>query len=105
MVSGTGIDESPGNQEVSALLETRHELNANKKFELGYDNELEHKAQIEGNEFTLNYQRIPIGPDTTRSLGRFVIKSDFFVRNLSLDYFLSSQKATAFRVNHYLILV
>lgn len=79
-----------GNDKVFALVETNHKLNSNKKFEIGYDNEIEHTAEFEGNSFTLNYQRIPIGPSTTRTLGRFIINSDFFVQNLSLNVAIST---------------
>jgi hypothetical protein len=59
-------------------------------FELAYYNEVEHKATIEDSTFTINVQRIPIGPKTYRQIGTISIMSEFFVDNSGLQITVST---------------
>ena len=53
-------------------------------FELFYANEIEHKISLEGNEFVINIQRMPIAPFTYRKIGEIEFASDFFINDYQL---------------------
>jgi len=59
--------------------------------ELFFSNEVERKITIEGNEFIMSTERIPILPETRRYMSKLTIHSPFLIRGLSLFFQISSE--------------
>lgn len=74
-----------GNEVVSKTISPNPDLIRGRNyFELFYTNEVERKVELEGNEFVINTQRMPIAPHTYRKIGEITFYSNFFAEDFEL---------------------